>query len=233
MTGPDREMEILARAKAGDAVAREEILLAYRPLVQRVASAFCRRPLEWGRDDELSIGLIALNEAIDSYRVERGASFRTYAHLIIRSRLTDYLRRESRQQKAAAAAAAQNQKALPGEEEWLAWERGEEIKRYAGELARFGITFQELAAICPKHRETRHRLIQAARHLAAAPLLDELRRTGRVPLQELARASRVHRKTLERGRKYLIALALVLGAPEKYSHLAAYLARLDGGEGRG
>ncbi|MBC7335175.1 MAG: hypothetical protein H5U01_02725 [Clostridia bacterium] len=52
-------------------------------------------------------------------------------------------------------------------------------------------------------------------------------------MQELARASRVHRKTLERGRKYLIALALVLGAPEKYSHLAAYLARLDGGEGRG
>lgn len=231
MTEPDREKEILVKAQAGDAAAREEIILAYKPLVLRVASAFCRRHLQWGRDDELSVGLIALNEAIDSYRSDKGASFASYAQLVIRSRLTDYLRRENRQMKLAAAAAEQAAEPLPAEEEWLAWERGEEIKRYARELAEFGISFRELAAACPKHRDTRRNLVKAARHLAAEPLFGELRRTGRVPMRELALASGVHRKTLERGRKYIVALALILGAPEKYSYLAAYLARLEQGDG--
>ena len=231
MTAPDREKEMLVQAQAGDAAAREEIILAYRPLVFRTASAFCRRPLEWGRDDELSVGLMALNEAIDTYRSEKGASFAFYAQMVIRSRLADYLRRENRQARLAAAAAAQPMAAEPAEEEWLVWERAEEIRRYAQELAEFGLTFRDLVAACPKHRDTRQNLIKAARHLATTPLFTELKRTKRVPLAELALASGVHRKTLERGRKYIIALALVLGAPEKYPYLSSYLAPLEKGGG--
>jgi RNA polymerase sigma factor len=227
---PDHENDTLARAKAGDQTAREELLQAYKPLVQRVAVAFCRRRLEWGHDDELSVGLIALNEAIDSYAPGRGATFSTYAYMVIKSRLIDYQRRENRQQKVVVAAVDHAQEVLPGDDEWLAWERGEEIRRYAQELAGYGISLRALAAASPRHQDTRRTLLRAARCLATAPLFDELRRTRRVPMQELAERASVHRKQLERGRKYIVALALVFGAPEQYSHMAAYLAGLDGGE---
>lgn len=227
---PGQETEILKRAKEGDHQAREDILETYKPLALRTATAVSRRGLEWGRDDELSVALMAVNEAIDSFKPERGASFATYASLVIRSRLTDHFRREIRQRNLIAATIEQTEETLAIEEDWLAWEREQEIKAFTLELKRFGLTLKKLMASCPKHRGTRHNLIHAAKCLADGPLIAELRRSGHIPMRKLAQESGVHRKTLERGRGYLIAMALILGTPNEYSHLSAYLGGLDGGE---
>ena len=66
---------VVARAQAGDGVAREQLLQDYRPFYLRVASNCCRKYLVLGRDDEASIAMIAFNEAIDSFNSNGGSVF--------------------------------------------------------------------------------------------------------------------------------------------------------------
>ena len=88
--------DLVIKAKAGDGRAREQILQDYRPFYLRVASGSCRKYLVLGRDDEASIAMIAFNEAIDSYNVDGGASFLSFAEIVIKRRMVDYFRRQSK-----------------------------------------------------------------------------------------------------------------------------------------
>jgi len=56
----------------------------------------CKRPLEWGQKDELSIALIAFNSAIDSYDARKQVPFLPYAKVVIQNRLKDFFRKSSR-----------------------------------------------------------------------------------------------------------------------------------------
>ena len=62
-------------------------------------------------------------------------------------------------------------------------------------------------------------------------LLDKLEQTGRLPMQQLADATGVERKTLERHRKYLVAFLLAF--TNGYEIIRGHLCQLDRGERRG
>ncbi len=51
--------------------------------------------MEYGIDEELSIALMAFNEAIDGYDTSKG-SFLSFAKLVINRRLIDYLRKKTK-----------------------------------------------------------------------------------------------------------------------------------------
>lgn len=55
---------LVIRAQKGDAIAREEILESYRDFAAAIASRKAGRPLDPRNDDELSVSLLALNEAL-------------------------------------------------------------------------------------------------------------------------------------------------------------------------
>lgn len=182
MVLPVEDLEyILTLTKAGDRTAREKLLAECRPFIARVTAGLCRRRLEWGFDDELSIAFMAFNEAIDRYQESRQVPFLAFARLMIKSRVTDYLRKEAR-------LAAHHGGSLQSEQEevnfnvnpaglTLAWqdylareaalEREEEIQDYAKLLAEFAIEFSELVRCAPKHQDTRRVLLGVARRLAA------------------------------------------------------------------
>ncbi|PKM79684.1 MAG: hypothetical protein CVU88_05275, partial [Firmicutes bacterium HGW-Firmicutes-13] len=80
---------LLLQAVNGNLNSREQLIEKNRPFILREASRFCNRFLEWGRDEELSIALMALNEAIDAYRKEDG-QFEALARLVIKRRIIDY-----------------------------------------------------------------------------------------------------------------------------------------------
>ena len=52
-----------------------------------------------GRDDEASIAMIAFNEAIDAYDDSAGASFLSFAEIVIKRRMVDYFRRKTKRQE--------------------------------------------------------------------------------------------------------------------------------------
>ncbi len=230
--------ELVAAAQAGDARARERILDDYRPFFLRVASGSCRKYLVLGRDDEASIAMIAFNEAIDAYDSEGGASFLSFAEIVIKRRMVDFFRRQARRADEIPLSSFENdeyeegviqkieskeaQAVLQIQEETE--ERREEIFRLDQLLSHYGIRFSELVKISPKHQDARDRALAVAKILVKDPeLLAYLTKKKSLPLKELEKRVKVSRKTLERQRKYIITLALVLIGD--FCHLQEYLDR--------
>lgn len=229
----DDGMEILlSRAMAGDSKARENLIGECQLFIHKITCGQAKRNLEWGRDDELSIALIAFNEAIDAYCPEKQVPFPAFVRIVIQSRLKDYWRRENRAQPSAAVLLEpEDMEGLSTRESWeaywdqvIAQERGEEIRRFNQLLNEYGINFSDLVKVSPQHSDTRQRLHQVAVSLVQSPqLMMLLLNTKKLPLQELSAGLGISRKTLERGRKYIIALALILQFAEEFTYLRSYI----------
>jgi RNA polymerase sigma factor len=227
---------LLEPARRGDEQARDDLIRQYTPLVLRVGSQVSGRYLQVGRDEEVSIGMIALNEAIDRFDSDRGASFISFAEMVIKRRLIDYYRRqksrsevpmselESEDDEGNVLQHVEQREAISRfSQEREADDRKSEIVRYAKRLAEFSIRFSELAEICPKHEDARERAIEAARLVARNPVFAQhMMAKKELPLKQLEERVGVSRKTLERQRKYIIAVALIM--LEDFYHLRQYIA---------
>lgn len=86
--------KICLQAKVDPAV-RFQLIEESRERIYQIACHNARRTLSWENDDELSISLIAFNEAIDTFQPEKGKNFWSYVNLVIKNRLLDYFRKEA------------------------------------------------------------------------------------------------------------------------------------------
>jgi RNA polymerase sigma factor len=217
------ERQIVA-ARRGEAQAREELVRWYLPLVLRVTARACGRYVQLGRDDEVSVALMAFNEAIDRYQSDSGASFASFAEMVIRRRLVDHFRREgARRELPLTELETENEEgevANPVEaagavalhrREQEAQDLRSDVRRFREALEAYGISLQDLVRVSPQHEDARRRAAAVARAVARNPVWRAyLRHHRALPLKEMERANLgVSRKTLERQRKYIIALALV------------------------
>lgn len=213
-----------------DLEAREVFLAESQAFIRHVASQACYRSLEWGRDEELSEALIAFNEAIDLFNVDKGVPFLAYARVLMKRRLIDYYRKQRLRQ-----AVSLDQEDIGrvidvhlGLDEFREQEqnseRATEIQQFSSALATLQLTFQDLVAVSPKHRDSRETLLRAARDLAFDPdLWLQVERKGKVPMQALALKTQIHPKVLERGRKYILAVALLIANQHDYVYLREYV----------
>ncbi len=229
--------KLLEKAQEGDSEARDQLIRRYTPFILRVLAQKSGRYFRVGEDDEVSIGLMAFDEAINAFDISKGANFLTFAETTIKRRLIDHYRRESRFTKvipisALEADADGNQDAVTlvtarqsvaefrakGE----ALDKKDEILAYAKVLLDYGITFQELVNISPKHDDARRRAVEAAYLVAESENLRNYLLTKKeLPLKLLTDLVDVSRKTLERQRKYIIAVTLVLVF--EFTHLKGYV----------
>jgi len=227
--------EKLASAQSGDSQAREDLIAAYRSFVMRAVVKVCGRGMEWSRDDELSIGLIALNEAIDRFDDQRGVPFPAFARLIIKSRIMDYLRQQSRHNNLSGVSLddfdGQNLSFIESSQAWDLYlqqeterEREEEIGRYKKLLNDLEICFDDLVKASPKHRDARATLLRASKLLSdERHLFSQLMSTGKLPVMALSRLAGINVKTIERGRKYIIATSIIWHFCEDFLYLCSFV----------
>lgn len=225
----------IKKIKDGDESFREKLIHDSSPFIAGVVNRICCRRLSWEHDDELSIGLLAFNEAIDRFQVKLGVPFTAFARLVIRSRVTDYLRKESKWNQISLGISEQLPEGTISKiENSVSWEqyikkvtdqeRREEILHYSQKIKVLGITFRDLVDCSPKHRDTRENLINAAYYLATSRNLYELLLVNnRLPLREIIQGTGISRKVLERGRKYIIAVATLIYYREEFIYLNDYI----------
>ncbi|GAV25060.1 RNA polymerase sigma-I factor [Carboxydothermus islandicus] len=169
-------------------------------------------------DDEYSIGLLALNEAIQSYNSDKGVEFEKFAAQIIRRRLIDFYRQNKLYQ--------QN---LPLDESFLSQRNlidevdiRLEIAEYEKLLKQFQITFAELVKVSPKHKDSRQKLVMLAKEIAEdEEIVRQFIRTKKLPLQSISERFKIKQKSIEKYRKYLVAIILIYWG--KFTGLQAYL----------
>src|SRR4051794_22060624 len=78
-----------------DSSARDQLVLAYSPMVKYLAGKKIRElPAHCELDDLVSCGLIALIEAVDRFDPRKGASFEQYAWTRVAGAIVDELRRQ-------------------------------------------------------------------------------------------------------------------------------------------
>lgn len=237
LSDPGGAERLLNLVRRGDSQAREDLIKKYTPLVLRVGAQVSGHYVQVGRDDEVSVGLLALNEAIDRYDSQRSGSFAAFSEMVIKRRLIDYYRRHGKHPEIPLSEVQTEDEdgnpAHPLEDRQAAQvysadeearERREEIARYAKRLTEFGISFIELTTVSPQHADARERALEAARIVAENPLFREHLVTRKeLPLKQLEGMVGVSRKTLERQRKFIIAVALIL--IDDFFMLRSYIAR--------
>lgn len=230
----DTPRDLIRRAQGGDSQARQDLLVHFEPLILRIASRVVGRYVRKGQDDEISVALIAFDEAIRAFDPDRGRGFTRFAEQVIRRRLVDHYRRTKNQEvvfsvleeeddQGSTFVPALTQAAVERHvEETEADERRAEIAAYAEALGRYGISFAELTRISPKHEDSRRSAMAVAHRVAGDPALRaRLRDRGELPLKELEQAVSLSRKTLERQRRYIIAVAVLLMGD--FPHLGEYV----------
>lgn len=228
-----------------DPEAADALIGQYMGFIRSETVKFTHTAPEGGHEDELSIAMLAFYEAILSYEKNRGA-FLPYAARAIRNRLIDHYRAEKRHKNVVSLHAP-----VSGEEErslldTLTDTRDEigefevrtasqkEIQEFGAQLQSLGISFSDVADNCPKQERTLTACRRVLDYARANPeLLDKLVETGRLPMNELASGAGTDRKTMERHRKYLVAILLAF--TNGYEMIRGHLCQIapaKGGDGK-
>lgn len=222
----------VSEIQQGNQTLHNQLIQQYKPFIIKTVSNVCKRFIR-EEDDELSIGLIAFNEAIEKYAPHKGSSFISFAELLIKRRLIDYIRKEARVREVVLHTDEDDENAvqtyldtkLSIDEFYKQIEqeqRREEIIHYQQVLKEFGIHFHDLVEQSPKHKDARINAIKVAKLLVEdEKLLKLLFQKKQLPIKQLQNMAEVSRKTIERNRKYIIAVAIILAGD--YVYLKDYI----------
>lgn len=218
----------------GDRTLLNEIIDNYKPFIAKTVSSVCKRYI-YETDDEFSIGLIAFNEAIEKYSPEKGSSLLSFSEVLIKRRVIDYIRKQTKSQHISMDLTYSSlEEESPGmvivnelsledyKKKSDADLRKEEILQFQTLLASFDLNFRDLVENSPKHSDARTNAILVAKVLVEnSELKNFLMEKKRLPIKELEKMVDVSRKTIERNRKYIIAIALILSSD--YLYMKDYL----------
>lgn len=227
MRTPERRRALLqmnadALRAAEDQRAKEAFIERNRHFILRCVQRINHRPLAES-DDEWSVGLLAFSEAIDHYHPERG-NFSTYAYMVISRRLTDHHRRTQRasaelkvsphvftadvDESEAGMAYAVHAAMQPARERDTL---REELLDAGALLGRYGISFLDLTSVSPQTEKTRRACVLAsACVLRDAKMQEVLRRKHTLPMRILKERTGLSAKLLDRHRKYIIAIVVLM-----------------------
>ncbi|MCY8230715.1 RNA polymerase sigma factor SigI [Priestia endophytica] len=219
--------ELVMQAQSGDDIVQNELLEQYKPFIAKTVSSVCKRYI-YETDDEFSIGLIAFHEAIEKYTGVKGSSFLSFCELVIKRRVIDYIRKEVRSRQLQDpsiddstqydADLSINYYSQKLEQEM----RKEEIIHYNEQLKLFSLSLEEIVNETPKHKQARKNAMEVAEWIVRHPdVLEALFLKKRLQIGKIEKGVHVSRKTIERNRKYIIAMTIVLAG--EYVYLKDYI----------
>lgn len=224
---------LISQAQQGNDLSREQVIRHYKPFIINSVGHICKRYISWS-DEEASLSLIAFNRAIDTYSPHSGKKFISYSYLLIKRELIDYFRREQRRESHLSIdyrmeeemeySHIEQKESLNAYQTTLhSTELVEEILELDEQLSKFGIAFEELEHYSPKHKDTRDSLIEMAFEFSQDEvLIQEFLRNKKIPITSFCKKTNYHPKKIEKFRKYIVALIILLLHPE-WVHLTGYL----------
>ncbi|KRQ86203.1 RNA polymerase sigma factor SigI [Caloramator mitchellensis] len=206
---------------------KEELINENKKFIYNVVSSICKRRMEWENDDELSIALIAFNKAIDKFEKEKG-NFYSYAKMLIKNSIIDYFRKNK--EKYILAFQEDEIVELDYKNSINDYEAENERKmmtleiiEFSKRLQEFGIELKDLVNNSPKHKDTRDELLNLAMVIAGdSELIENINKTKMLPIKKISQITLKKEKFVEKWRRYLIALIILLSNDE-FEYIKSYL----------
>ncbi len=204
------------------------IIDEYKPFIAKCTERVTGRYVRYGEDDELSIALMAFAEAIKSYDSSKG-NFLAFSRNVIKRRLIDYFRKEKRHGNVVYL----NQNISEEDDDIPDLTVGESLDRYSSdiiseyrrleleelkaELLKWDISFFELIDASPKADKTRKLYADIIKFILCQPeLLKQIKQKKYLPIAEIEKNTGVPRKKIERARKYILAVTIILTGDYQY-----------------
>lgn len=214
--GENMELEERVEAAKQNKEQKEEIIREYAAFIRTRASNTMNRVVT-EQDDEYSIALIAFDEAMNSYDRTKG-NFLAFSALVIRNRLLNYIRSESRHKRSVPFSSLGSWDKDGNELEFdiedtkvQISDAAMEIQGVTEELEQFQISFLELPKVSPKSRKTKAACYEVVQYLLSEPiLLGVMKEKKMLPSKLIKEHVKVGDKLLERHRKYIIAACIIL-----------------------
>jgi RNA polymerase sigma factor len=198
----------------------------YKPFIAATVEKCIGKYVVYGQDDELSIGLMAFEEAIKQYEKGKG-SFLSFAQTVIKRRLIDYYRKEKKHKDATLLydyggessdneeiyeyIVTSQQSQNKYQEQEINELRRIEIIQLKEELSKFQLSFNDIAKSSPKHKTTKKLYLDIVEYIINnAELVKKIKMKMYLPIAEIELATKLPRKTIERSRNYVIAATIIL-----------------------
>lgn len=202
----------------GDVGERNRVISEFKPFIMNIASREIGGFVD-PHSDESSIAMIAFNEAIDRYQDGRGSGFLRIAEITIKSRLIDYLRKESKFLRNHDFSINSNgdsderpefevvDENVNIEEELTSKEAIFDFKMMLDE---FGLNLENLPEYTPKHKDARLNAVKIAKVIADdKELRERVLVTKRIPISLVMKQIDVSRKVIENHREYIMSVFLI------------------------
>jgi len=202
-----------------DSVELDRLIAEYMPFIKRTISDAGSMGMEY--DDRLSIAMLTFMNCVKQYDIERG-HFVAFCATCIRNRLIDESRKQMRYkgrilplfpaEEDSVSETAEERASLAAYD--LEKEReslSDEIDVFSRQLAEYGISFRDLPRICPKQKQSRKQCADLGRFVASdKKMLENLIKNNRLAQSELAKNFGLSEKTIEKRRKYIVTIVILL-----------------------
>lgn len=204
----------IAKAQT-DNKAMEELLKEYLPFIQKQVNGIEIIGIEY--EDKMSVAMLSFVTAVKCYHSEKG-NFISFAAVCIRNRLYDLFRQEVKHHGKVISFESKEELELTQDQQAVLTYQKEveqkalhmEIEAYERELEGFGLSIPKLAKICPKQTGTRNICIQSADIIINnSQYKKAFQEKGTVPGTDIAKQCNVSVKTIEKHRKYIVALVIL------------------------
>lgn len=217
---------------------RNKFIEENKGFIYSIACKISNRKLDWLNDDELSIALIAFNTACDNYNKDKG-KFLSYAKVLIKNALIDFFRKSKNtpylmfQDEEEVVNYIDNKGALiEFEKEKENLLKAEEIATLCQQLLKYKLSLNDLVQSSPSHIDTRNMLLNIAFKASREDhIISYINNKKNLPIKEIMLLTSTNRKFLEKWRRYILAMILIL-ASDEYPYIRSYF-NIKVGEGRG
>lgn len=190
-----------------------EVIEGYMPMIIKTISETTGKYVSAENSEELSIGLMAFVEAIERYEETRG-EFTSFAKLIIKSRVINYLKKENKHQNVVSIDALKEQ-GIDILDTYIEPAKSqdrlkEELDRLRQEIKLFGFGFDELVEEAPKHKDTRDYAINVSEKVSKEEAFTTfMYAKKRLPVTDISRKFSVTEKILKRSKKFIISVVII------------------------
>lgn len=204
------------------------IIEEYKPFIASCVKSVTGRYVRYGEDEELSIALMAFNEAIKAYKIDAG-NFLPFAKNVIKRRLIDYFRKEKNQRNFVSIGSGNDdddyaetdysigQSVSNYRVHELNYNRRLEIEELRKELSGWNISLHDLLKSSPKHIKTRDRYKEIVNFLIGnEEMLKNIKVKKYLPTMEIEKNLSIPRKKIERGRRYIVASVIIATGDFQY-----------------
>lgn len=206
----------------GNSELADSLISDYLPFIKSETSKFTNRSMTDTYDDEVSIAMIAFHRAVETYSEPKG-NFLSFASVVIKNSLIDFKRKESRHSNIISLDIERSKDSeglslmdslIDPENPFAEYESKsatvDEIQELSEELKSFGVSLTDIADNCPKQKRTLKACQKAVAFCVSSDtILSDIKSTGRLPMALIVAETDIPRKTLERHRKYILAITII------------------------